>query len=128
MRCTQFIGLTEKAKRWLQKHCRKIEYVETTTRDYLDKDGNVIKHEILPKVKRSILDSEDTPNVLKGMFDEDSHILKQYFMHNGSTVEEFLQAEPWSSGPMQFLALRFRDTKSVIHASLWTDKEMGIWL
>ncbi len=94
MRTTQFIGLNGNAFDWLDKNC--------------------IIQESLP------IDLEP----IYGMFEEEVHILKQYTTNENRFVEEYVQAEPWSSGPCIFLALRYSDTKEPIEESLYLDSEI----
>lgn len=59
-----------------------------------------------------------------GMF-EDEYSLTQYCLRDGRTADEFLQAEPWSSGPMFFLGLKVSDGQEF----LWTQEDInnGTW-
>ncbi len=41
-----------------------------------------------------------------GMFDEAVYTLHRYQSPDGEIWSEFIQAEPWSSGPMIFLAIK----------------------
>jgi hypothetical protein len=43
-----------------------------------------------------------------GMFDELE--LYRYTLRDGTTIDEFIQEEIWDSGPMIWLALRWKDT------------------
>jgi hypothetical protein len=43
-----------------------------------------------------------------GMF-SDTYSLRRHFLKDGRTADEFLQAEPWSSGPCFFLGLKVSD-------------------
>lgn len=49
--------------------------------------------------------------------------LMQYDLPDGTTYFEYVQAEPWASGPHFFLALH-DDEGNEVPASLWTDKEI----
>lgn len=46
--------------------------------------------------------------------------LYRHNLKDGRTADEFVQAEPWSSGPMIFLALRLSDGTSIE----WPDAEI----
>ena len=50
--------------------------------------------------------------------------LHRYIMPNGKVYEEFLQADPWSSGPCYFIALKDQQGNPVPQ-SLWTDEELN---
>jgi hypothetical protein len=41
---------------------------------------------------------------------------------------EFIQAEPWSSGPMFFIALQNNKDGSIIKESLWSEEEIEQYL
>jgi len=51
----------------------------------------------------------------------DTHNLYRHQLKDGRTADEFLQATPWSSGPMFFLGLRVSETGTEF---AWTEKEM----
>ena len=95
-RCTQIIGLTDKAEEWINKNCESISPI-------------------------------DSGNTYEGMFGgkEDTYKLYKYLTKTGREVEEYIQAEPWSSGPCFFIALRYIDTKRSILKSLWSQEEIN---
>lgn len=119
MRMTQYQGFTQAAHEWLNRNCEAITYTEFTRRVY--SDGR--KETLLPRVV-NILKSEETDNIIYGLCDEEVRNLKRYPLKKGGYVEEYLQAEIWSSGPCMFMALRFSDTKIPINASLWPQKAL----
>lgn len=51
--------------------------------------------------------------------------LHRYTMPDGKVYEEFLQCDPWSSGPVYHLALRDARTGKPVAKSLWTDEEIA---
>ncbi len=53
-----------------------------------------------------------------GMFDELE--LYRYTLQDGSTAEEYVQHDMWDSGPMIWLALKWKDTEFK-----WSDKAMN---
>jgi len=68
------------------------------------------------------LNSDQTDSIYdyyEGMFG-DKYPLYQYCLNDGRTAEEFLQADPWSSGPCFFLGLRVSDGTEF----LWPDEEI----
>lgn len=75
-----------------------------------------------PKVFSAI----DVPgvNTVTGMFDEDVHRLQRYFLKGGSYIDEYVQAEPWSSGPVIFLAL-MDCNGNPIQETLWSEDEIN---
>jgi hypothetical protein len=56
----------------------------------------------------------------KDAFSEDDLALFEYDLQNGDIVREFLQAQPWSSGPMSFLCLEINGKKIFE----WKDEEI----
>lgn len=54
-----------------------------------------------------------------GMF-ETAYPLHRHVLKDGRTADEFLQAAPWSSGPVHFLGLRVSDGTEFT----WTDDEI----
>ena len=55
------------------------------------------------------------------MYNEVVRNIRRYKLKdNKGYVEEYIQAQPWDSGPMIYLALKNRITKEVIPESLWT--------
>lgn len=48
------------------------------------------------------------------------HNLYQYQLQDGRTADEYLQATPWSSGPMFFLGLKVSDGTILA----WTEEEI----
>ena len=61
-----------------------------------------------------------------GMFDEPVWQIRRFMdKESGKKFEEYIQAEPWSSGPCIFLALRWVDTNEIITQTLWSDEEIN---
>ena len=58
----------------------------------------------------------------EGMFG-DPYDLQSYTLPDGQVYAEAVQAQPWSSGPCVFLALKGSDGQW-IEESLWTDAEI----
>ena len=50
----------------------------------------------------------------------DTYPLHRHQLKDGRTADEFLQASPWSSGPLLFLGLRVSDGTEFT----WTDDEI----
>ncbi len=112
-RSTSVMGLHERAESFLEGH-RQFLYKETITKKY--PDGNIVtktedKHDI-PRTQYDIFD---------GMCGEE-YPLFEYTLKDGSKAQEYVQADPWASGPCIFLALRSEN--GPIESTLWTDKEI----
>ena len=81
------------------------------------------KYEITPKVCSKC----KRPHTLKlkiigtysGMFTNE-YPLHRHHLIDGLHVDEFLQAAPWSSGPVFFIGLKVSDGRKFI----WTDEEI----
>jgi hypothetical protein len=54
-----------------------------------------------------------------GMYDQEYN-LYQHQLKSGKIAEEFVQADPWSSGPCFFLGLRISDGAEI----LWDQEEI----
>ena len=107
MRTTQFVGLTSDADNWLK------ENVRITKRRCSCPD---CQHEHITEVV------EEEYDITYGMC-EDSFPLNKYQLKSGEWVYEYVQADPWSSGPVIFLALR-QENGSPIPESLWSQEEI----
>lgn len=60
---------------------------------------------------------------LEGMFEE-LFPLWRYTFDDGTILEEYVQAQPWSSGPCFFIALKDSDG-NVVKESLWDEKTIN---
>jgi hypothetical protein len=63
--------------------------------------------------------------ILRGVWVDKVADLHRYTMPDGKVYEEYVQAEPWSSGPVYHIALRDVKTGKPVPQSLWTDEEIG---
>lgn len=66
---------------------------------------------------------------IEGMFGEVAYTTKGYVHNNTKRLEykEYLQDEPWSSGPCIFMALWDCQNNKPVTETLWTDKEIEEW-
>ena len=110
MRMTQISGLSVQANAYLEVNAVHDHFE-------LRKNGEVVNKYDLPK-------SMESGNTYNGMFDEEEYPLMEYEMKDGSSVYEFVQATPWSSGPVIFLALEDVDDNP-IDGTLWDEKEIN---
>lgn len=119
MRTTQFIGLPNEAIEFLDQMAIKEVKLPKDWEDNLD-NGNWDYLSYLSGYKQALYDYlpkqfiTNPIGVVTGMFDEEVHTLLEYKLTDGNWVEEYIQAEPWSSGPVIFLALRDKESKRVI--------------
>jgi len=118
-RCTQFVGINDKARKYLEEHCNKIK-VKRSHEYHNPRTG----HTEYENSVGEILDSEVGDRFeWDGMFDGEGGFLKVYYLKNGSKIYEKVQDVVWSSGPMIFTALC--DENDVwVSETLWTDDEM----
>lgn len=108
MRAEQWIGLSPAAKAWLQMSVgeQTVEVFHSVNGAAPTKVGEYTEvPRELHRVQAGALGGE--------------HPLYKYVTHDGIEIIEDIQLEPWSSGPMTFVALRGLDGKWVIPA-LWT--------
>ncbi len=105
MRTTQFMGLTEAAQAYI--HDYAIHNVE-------------IKCEYCGGIKEPSEPQYEETGEVTGMFGEPVHMLKRY-KTIGDQFEEYVQADPWSSGPCIYLALRWSNNKKPIEETLWDE-------
>lgn len=114
MRCDQHMGLTETARKITEN--RDVAYTEMTSRLFPD---NHTEH--LPA--KEVLVKPGVYDVYRGMFDQEYDLL-EYRLKDGRILREFVQAEPWSSGPVFFLALKDKETGEAIKETLWSQEEI----
>ena len=120
MRTDQCVGLNERAKAIIVGE--PVSVVMTVTREYPDgwvtKETNQVFESTVKSEVYRTLDGAWNPGFLK---------LFKYTFPDGRILYEDVQAEPWSSGPVYFLALRDSEYSvewNWIPDSLWTDEEI----
>ena len=115
-RSDQWIGLNERAKEMVMIDGFKMIIS-------CKKDGTIIESSsfpcLIPKGKREVYSE------VEGAF-YTTFNLYMYTLEDGTELYEAVQAEPWSSGPCYFVALKDAAGKhgQWIKESLWTDEEM----
>lgn len=115
MRCDQYIGLNDWAR----------NFVSGT------QDVREVGIRILPGGAIESFDRQMTVPVVKvekvgeihGAWKDVVANLHRYTMPNGKVYEEYIQAEPWSSGPCYFIALKNAKGKPVTQ-SLWSQHDL----
>jgi hypothetical protein len=109
MRTDQPMGLPDEATAFLQENV-------------LMKGANPCRHCQKPTI--DVFDCEQYGSYT-GMFEGQDYPLLRYKLKGGGVAEEFLQASPWSSGPVLFLGLKIKDAQgSLVREILWTDNEI----
>ena len=125
MRMDQYVGLTERAHKWLQEHAA-LRYTETLSVSTVN--GVETHRSSATNVAPCSVDYD----YIEGAWDDHVAPLRRYQLQDGREVEEFVQAEPWSSGPMYFVGLRWvgkepRDEAeaAALYALNWTPAEIS---
>jgi len=106
MRCTQIIGLTEKAQQYIN------ENVQQVPSNPCPHCGKPTQTRMAQNVYASAADT--------GMFD-DGPELHEYILCSGKKVKEIVQAVEWFSGPCIFLCL---EDESKVKLFEWSEKEI----
>jgi hypothetical protein len=110
---TQVIGLSTRAESFLARG--HTQYEEKVTRRY--EDGTVEESNRSGSAIRQREVGE-----FEGMFGE-PHPLNAYEIE-GRWYEEYVQADPWASGPCVFLALK-DEAGEPLEELLWSDDEIS---
>lgn len=117
-RTDQHMGLNGSAALLVSSE-RKFAYLKRETRFY--PDGRVERvPDIL--VYELAVRKEPSGRYYIGMFD-DRYELTEYTLPDGRVYSEYVQAEPWSSGPVFFLALK-DENGNWIPESMWSEEEI----
>ena len=116
MRMDQDRGFTPWTEDFLNR-LQELAYTEETTRVY--PDGRREARSPKPVYTHYY---KGQHNYYIGMYDQEYPLYK-YQTSAGHTYYETLQASPWSSGPVFFLALKDSEDKW-IKESLWSDEEI----
>ena len=115
MREDQYMGLTHKAQELLGLNEKAHLYVEKR----IFPDGR----ELTRNVTGTRTVCELSGGRFYGMYDV-QYNLHKYTLPDGRVYTEFVQAAPWSSGPMFFIALKDEDGNEV-EESLWSQKDIN---
>ena len=103
MRCDQFMGLTPEAIEFLREN-------------EVPENKCACCNRAFPRTLIKI-------DTFIGMF-EDVYGLFRHFLKNGQFADEYLQAEPWSSGPCFFLGLQIHDDGILTQKFEWAQSEI----
>jgi hypothetical protein len=118
IRTTQLIGLNERA-RDLVRGEPALDHELVGERIYPDGRRESFHERVIGSTVRS----EPSGESFEGMFGE-RHELSRYELPDGRVLCEYVQAEPWSSGPCIFLALRDQRSGEPLAETLWSDQEI----
>lgn len=116
MRCTQVIGMNGWA---CQTFADTYKVEEVGVRSY--PDGRVEKFR--REVELPVIEGVPSGQIFTGMVGEEYDLLR-YKLPNGEIWVQYVQSEPWASGPCIFLALKNEKSGEVIKESLWTEAEI----
>lgn len=120
MRCTQLMGLSDRAHQLVEGE-QVLAYTEQVMRVY--PDGRTEPEPDRP-VFVSTVKQEPSGETYSGMLDEEEYRLNKYIFPDGRVYFERVQAEPWSSGPVIFLALQDEEG-NWIPESLWPEEAIA---
>lgn len=117
MRCWQYQGFNNEAQKILDEEIK----VGVKTSTFIYEDGRVpsevsVKEDVFEKPY--ITEKYEFHNP---WYDSGCDLLI-YRFKDGKILESYVQAEPWSSGPCTFLALRDHVTKEPLVETLWDEK------
>lgn len=117
-RSTQFVGLNEKARKFLDLNGNKLQVVcESTTYNRLT---GITTQNRFEDTRIDIMPCERYS--WEGMFD-DGDFLDAYRLNDGSIVYEKVQNVVWSSGPVIYTAI-CNEKDVFITETLWDDEDM----
>ena len=105
-RSTQIIGLTVLAEAFLHSNCEMV----STLCPICKKKGHFVRN-------------SERYSQFPGMFGE-MYPLHKYKLKDQSFLYEYVQADPWSSGPCIFLALSTKPDGKGKQKFKWSDKEI----
>jgi hypothetical protein len=116
MRCDQYIGLNEWAKKKVLA-TRKVR--EVGHRIY--SDGRAVPFQRKTRVPVARI---QVIGKIEGAWTPVVANLHRYTLPGGEVYEEYVQATPWSGGPCYFVALK--DAKGEpVPQSLWSDEDLA---
>jgi len=116
MRCDQYIGLNKWAS---EKVSRQMTVREIGAR--LLPGGKAVPFDrsiSVPVAKIEVIGK------IAGAWNDHVANLHRYTLPDGRVYVEYIQADPWSSGPCYFIALK-NQKGNVVSQSLWTEEELA---
>lgn len=114
MRCAQYIGLNK----WAESYVRATVPVREVGVRLLPggRTESFDRAVMMPVAKTEVV------GVIPGFYGDDIPLVR-YTMPNGRVFTEYVQAEPWSSGPCYFIALK-NERGKVVPQSLWKQEDI----
>lgn len=116
MRCDQYIGLNDWARAKVSE-THKVREVGT----------RILPGGVVEPFDRTInlpVAKVEKVGEIHGAWTDVVATLSRYTLPNGEVLTEYVQAEPWSSGPCYFVALKDAKGKPVPQ-SLWSDDDLN---
>lgn len=119
IRMTQYQGLSSNAIEFLELQKTKKIGFRKIIETFFDKREEEKEEDIIVPITTQ----ESSEEITTGMFGEEI-ILYKYTKEDGSIYFEYVQASPWFSGPMIFIALK--DEKgNIVKESLWLEETIN---
>jgi hypothetical protein len=123
MRCDQYIGLNYWANKMLYDHRQTGVMERWFYPDETEIDDP--KPFLVDSVRTRIPTHKiEIIGKIEGAWNPHVADLRRFTLEDGTIYEEYIQAEPWSSGPCYFIALKDSEGNPVPE-SLWTDEEIA---
>lgn len=117
-RSWQYMGFNDAASEMLNE---TVKAGTRQTKDF-DLEGNMIggfTTDLLENACTKVEYARENPWM------DSVNVLYRYTFRDGRVLEGYTQAEPWSSGPCTFMALRDAETKEPVPETLWSEKDIN---
>lgn len=122
MRCMQWVGLNDRAKALVAGE-PVLDYTERVTRVFPDGREEALPDRAVMTSTVKCEELADDDCDVSDPFGGNDVPLHRYTFPDGRVLTEAVQAEPWSSGPVVFTALK-DESGAWVPESLWTDEEI----
>jgi hypothetical protein len=124
MRSDQWIGLNPAAAELISGRPH-VAYTRHERRVYPDGTATTLPPVVVSESSTRSVDYAD----VSGAWADVAGTLRRHTLTNTTAphrvLEEYVQATPWSSGPMYFIALRDLLTGQPVPGTLWSEAEMS---
>lgn len=111
MRCDQYIGLTSEGEKFVEENALQLG-VKKITEEYTSGEVKILS--TIPIYEKKVYDEHEGFGF---------HPLYEYTAKDGSVFREAVQANPWSSGPVIFVALK-DENGEWIEETLWNENDI----